>query len=64
MITFTHTNGLGKRTVEIPEDIRVIELREDDTPFGKQTLISGTGVGAVWVDGTERDVRDKLKGAK
>lgn len=60
-ITLQHTNSNGTRRIPVSDPSGVSILRDDDTPFGKQSLISIPGRGLVWVDGSMSDVRRELR---
>lgn len=59
-ITLTHTNASGTRRIEIEDPPRAVVLRDEETPFGMQSLISSPGRGILWVDGCRRDVEKRL----
>lgn len=59
-----HTNALGTREVLIPNGVQVDIIKDEDTPFGKQTflIVRGTdeNAGGVWVNGSTKEVRKQL----
>lgn len=59
-IVLTHTNASGTRRIEIEDPSRVVVLRDEETPFGMQSVLSSTGMGIFWVDGCRRDVEKRL----
>jgi len=64
MTTLKHTNGLGTREVTIPNGVQVDIIKDEDTPFGKQTFLmvrdSDENTGGVWVNGSTKEVRKQL----
>lgn len=57
-----HTNSNGIEIVKNVESEDIMSFkRQEETPFGTQTLLYIKGKGAIWVDGSIEDVKKSLE---